>query len=160
AADADPVAALLQELERAVRSGTAAAYLALLTDSADRTRATAFTEVEVFPGATRAVVQERDRQPLAGSPAGTGYRLLVDVFIEFGARGRVATWRLDAQQSNSRWRIADQQRISSVESLYRLAINPSKQFDASDFTLSAEDLDLTLADGSVFVIDTDQGVTG
>ena len=58
--------------------------------------------------------------------------------------------------------IADQERISSVENLYRVvARRTAKQFArARSDDLSAEDLDLTLPDGSVFVAEIDQGVTG
>ncbi len=62
-------------------------FLALLIDGADRDRALAFASSELLPGATRAVIQERDRQPLAGTLPGNGYRLIVDVFAEHGSRG-------------------------------------------------------------------------
>ena len=39
------------------------------------------------------------------------------------------------------WLITDQERLSSVENLYRLALNRTKQFDARNFTVKAEDLD-------------------
>jgi hypothetical protein len=51
------------------------------------------------------------------------------------------------------------ERVSAVENLYRLAVNPAKAFTARDLRITAEDLDLTLAEGTVFVADTDQGVT-
>jgi hypothetical protein len=44
---------------------------------------------------TRVVIQERDRSQLAGRLPGDGYRLVVDVFQEYGSRGRVSTWWLD-----------------------------------------------------------------
>ena len=47
-----------------------------------------------------------------------------------------------------------------VENLYRLSVTPSKQFDARRFKVSAEDFELTLEKGSVFTVETDQGVTG
>ena len=158
----DEVAALLLDVERLMQAGDTARYLALTADSADRDRARAFAEFEARPGATRAVVQERDRQPLAGTPAGTGYRVLVDGFFEYGARARAATWRLDLQQAGAGgpWRIADQEETTSVEGLYRLSLNPARQYDAHDLTISAEDFELSLPSGRVFVSETDQGVTG
>ena len=48
----------------------------------------------------------------------------------------------------------------AIENLYRLALNGSRQFAARNFTLRAEDLELTLVDGTVFTIDTEQGTTG
>ena len=57
------------------------------------------------------------------------------------------------------WTIADQERLSSVENLYRLSLNATKAFTARNLKISAEDLDLTLPEGSVFVGDIDHGVT-
>ena len=129
--------------------------------SANRERATTFTTLEFRPGSTRAVVIERDRQNLPGRRAGRGYRLMVDLFVEFGDRARAATWQLDIRKIDDvEWRIADQERFSAVDNLYKLSVNPEQQFDARDFKVRAEDLELTLVEGSVFRVDTDQGVTG
>jgi hypothetical protein len=160
----DGVAALLARLEQVAKSGDGAAYLALLTTGANRERAVDFCGSEIQPGATRAVVKERDRESLRGTLAGNGYRLMVDVLSEFGTRARVATWRLDVKRvgepgSAREWAIDDEERLSSVENLYRLALNPSKAFTARDLRIAAEDLDLTLAEGSVFIAEIDQGVT-
>jgi hypothetical protein len=160
----DAIRALMTAIEQAVRAGDGPAYLALHADTADRARARDFVESEVMPNATRVVVQERDRAPLPGSLPGNGYRLMVDAFTEFGGRARAATWRLDVKRIGEpgaprEWAIADEERISSVENLYRLALNGTKQFSARNLTISAEDIDLTLIDGSVFVADIDQGST-
>ena len=84
----DGVAVLLRSLERAVQSGGAAAYISLLTDSADRAKAADFTSSEFLPGSTRVVIQERDREPLPGTLRDEGYRLIVDAFAEYGGRAR------------------------------------------------------------------------
>src|SRR6185295_10486510 len=159
------VAALLRRFEQVVQAGDAAAYLTLLTDSADRNRARDFGGTELMPGATRAVIQERDRQPLPGTLPDNGYSLLVDAFVEYGQRARIATWTIDIKRigdagSAQQWAIADVTPVSSVESLYRLSVNAAKQYTARDLKITAEDLELTLLDGSVFVVDIDQGVTG
>jgi hypothetical protein len=160
----DGVAALLTRIEQMAKSGDTAAYLARLTAGANRERAVDFCSSELLPGATRAVMKERDREPLRGTLAGNGYRLMVDVLTEFGPRARAATWRLDVKRVGERgtaqeWAIDDEERLSSVENLYRLALNPAKVFAARDLKIVAEDLDLTLAEGSVFVADIDQGAT-
>jgi hypothetical protein len=159
------VAALLRRLEEVVQAGDASAYMSLLTDSADRERARDFGGSELMPGATRAVIQERDRQPLKGTLPDNGYSLLVDAFVEYGQRARIATWSIDIKRigeagSAEEWAIADVTPVSSVESLYRLSVNTTKQYAAHDLKIAAEDLELTLTDGSVFVVDIDQGVTG
>ena len=156
---------LLLRVERIVQAGDAAAYIAALANSADRGRARDFVDTELSPGANRAVVQERDRQPLSGTLPGNGYRLMVDVFAEFGSRARIATWRLDVKRmgeagTDREWTIADQERLSSVESIYRVGLNATKAFAARNLKIAAEDLDLTLPDGAMFVAEIDPGVTG
>ena len=53
----------------------------------------------------------------------------------------------------------DQALCRGRDNLYRLFLNPNRQFAARGFTLRGEDLDLTLDQGSVFTVDTDQGIT-
>jgi len=165
---ADAVTALLRRLEQVIQRADAPAFLALLAGSADRDRALGFASVELMPGVTKSVVQERDRQPLSGTVPGTGYRLILDVFAEYGSRGRISTWRVDLKRVRAatadgepdEWRIADEERLNVIESLYRIALDPGRQYDAHDLKIAAEDLDLTLTEGAVFVAGIDQGVTG
>jgi hypothetical protein len=151
---------LLQKIEQAAHQGDPAGYAALLASTGSVEAASSFTALEFRPDATRIVIQERDRQRLSSTLPGTGYALTVDAFMEYGDRARVATWQLDIRKIDLAWRITGQERLSSVENLYRLSVNPQKQFEAHNFTLVAEDLELTLTQGTVFTIDTDQGVTG
>jgi hypothetical protein len=163
---ADGVTALLRRFEQSVQNADTAAHQALLADSADRARSAEFASTEIVPGATRVVIQERDRQPLPGTLPDNGYRVMVDAFAEYGGRARVATWVLDVKRVGAagagaeEWAIAGEERVSSVENLYRLVLTATKQFTAHDLRISVEDLDLTLPDGSVFVVEIDQGVTG
>jgi hypothetical protein len=164
APDSDGVRTLLQRLERIVAGGDTLAYTAQLSETADRAAALAFADTELAPGATRVVIRERDREPLAGTLPGNGYRILVDVFTEFGNRARSATWRLDVKRvglgSDETWRIADQQRLTFVDGLNRLSLEPSKQFAVHDLTIPSEDFELVLGEGSAFVVETDEGLTG
>src|SRR5262249_32703621 len=153
----------LRRLEQVVQSGNADEYTALLADSADRARARDFTSSEIGQPASRAVIQERDREPLRDALPGDAYRVMVDVFGEFGNRARASTWRLDLKRVGSGehpWAISDQERVTSLENLYRLSVNPTRQFTARNLKIGVEDLDLTLLEGSVFVADVDLGVTG
>jgi hypothetical protein len=164
AQDEEGVRLLLNRIERVVRAGDPAAYLALLSESADRARAREFASTELMPGVNRSVIQERDRLALTAVPAGDGYRMLVDVMAEFGSRARVATWQIDVKRTGPagtefEWTVADQERISVVENIYRVTLNAAKQFTARDLKIAAEDLDLTLAEGSVFVAEVENGVT-
>src|SRR5438067_2473328 len=99
AQDVDGVRLLLLNIERIVQTADGVAYMASLAASADRNRAREFISSELLPGSNRAVVQERDREPLAGSPPGNSFRLMVDVLTEFGSRARVATLRLDVKRT-------------------------------------------------------------
>ena len=159
--DDQGVRAVLQRLEDIVLTGDSSGYRALLAGTADPGQADEFVETELRPGATRTVIRERGRDHLTGTPQGAGYRLVVDAFVESGDRARVATWRLDLKKTTeSEWRVAGLKRLSGVDNVYRLSINSTRQFRASHFKLRSEDFDLTLTEGSVFTIDTDQGVTG
>src|SRR3954462_9311953 len=80
AQNADAIQVLLRRVEQLVQAGNANAYIALLSDSADHARAREFAMGELTAGASPAVVQERDREPLRGTLPGDGFRLMVDVF--------------------------------------------------------------------------------
>jgi hypothetical protein len=165
AQEPDGVTALLARVEKAALAGDTSAFLGLLTAGANRGRAFEFASSEFMPGGVRAVIKERDREPLRGTLAGNGYSLMIDLLVEFGPRARAATWRLDVKRvgdagAGGEWAIDDAERLSSVENLYRLSLNTTKAFTAQNLKIAAEDLDLTLAEGSVYVADVDQGVTG
>ena len=163
---ADGIEPLLQRLAQVIEAGEASDYLSLVTSSADRSQALAFANDEIPPGVTRAVALERFRTALADAPEGAGYRLMVEVFIEQGPRARLATWQLDVRRADldsttgdQPWQIADQQVLDTVDGLYRLALNPTKQYDARNLVVLGEDLELTLVEGVVFVAETDNGIT-
>lgn len=153
------IRALLDRLQAIIEQDDPAAYLDLLDPSGDRARASTFAQRELGGGAARAVLLERDRAQLTNSPAGLGYRLVVDAFVEQGNRARIATWLVAIERKADAWRIVDQERVSTVDNLHRLSLTPAKQFTAHNFTIVAEDLALTLLDGSVFTIETDRVVT-
>ena len=163
---ADGIEPLLQRLAQVIEAGEASDYLSLVTSSADRSQALAFANDEIQPGVTRAVALERFRTALADAPEGAGYRLMVEVFIEQGPRARFATWQLDVRRADldsttgdRPWQIADQRVLDTVDGLYHLALNPTKQYDARNFVVLGEDLELTLVEGVVFVAETDDGIT-
>src|SRR5579871_127421 len=160
---ADSVDAFVHRLEPIVQHGDTQAFLQLVSDAVTR-KTLDFVSTELLPGAAHVAIQERDREPLTGTTAGEGHRLMLDVFADFGSHARVATWRLDIRRvsdaGDRQWAIVDEERISSVENIYRLSLTATKQYTARNLKVSAEDLDLTLIDGSVFVSEIDVGVTG
>ncbi len=158
------IQAFLQSVETAISTTDRAAWLNLLSPNADRDAATEFFDSMVPQGVTRVVVRERDRSELMGALPGDGYRLIAEVFIEAGARGRILTSRLDIRkprESTERqpWRLVSEERLSFVEGLHRLSLHPEKQFLARDLVLQSVDFQLRLPAGDVFVAETAEGVT-
>ena len=136
----------------------------LLSPSANRDDALEFFDAMIPTGITRAVVKERDRAPLFGTLPGDGYRLIAEVFIETGPRGRIATWNLDIRKPRDDddpqpWRVVVAERLSSVEGLHRLVLHPDKQFAARNLVLRSVDFEVRLPAGQVFVAETTDGAT-
>ena len=161
ASDDAQIRTLLTQLERAFGGSDGDLYYELMTATSDRKRAEEFLAFEFRSGASRVVVIERDREHLNGTLPGSGYRLVVDALIEYGWRGRIATWQLDIKRiEGGGWRIADQDRLSAVVNLYRIALDTHQQFDARNLKIRAEDLDLTLIEGSVFKVEAGEALIG
>src|SRR5258705_6023964 len=143
-AQGDGVTALLRRLEPVVQREDANAFARFVDESADRRRLQSFLDTEFQDGLTRVFIQERDRQPLQGTLPGNGYRIVADVFQQAGDHGRVTTWRLDLNRSGepgseSEWLIADEERLSSLDNLYKLSLNPLKQFAVRNLTIDTDD---------------------
>ena len=160
------ILSFLEAIESAISTSDREKWLALLSDSADRDQAIEFFDAMVPQSVTRAVVKERDRSALMGTLPGEGYRLITEVFIETGPRGRIATWHLDIRRprgenlASQPWRIVSQDRLASIEGLHRLSLRAEKQYAARDLVVSSVDFKLKLPAGDVFVAETPEGVTG
>ena len=157
----DGISRLMRELERILSTSDAAAYAKLATQGANTSEE--FHEEWLQPGVTRAVVQERLRAELPEVAKGLAYDVYADVLTEYGKTARVGTWlvRVFRQTSEStEWRIARLNVLTTVRGLYRLQLNPDKQYRIANLALSAEDFELRVANGVGFVAETDAGVTG
>jgi hypothetical protein len=162
---------LVLKLEAAAGSGDAKAYLSLIGPDADRPSADNFATLQFRPGVTRAVLRERDRLPITDLPEGTAYVLVIDAFIQFGDRGSVSTWRLDVRRYDAsggagaaspgsvRWLVHGQDRLTSVEGLYKLRLNTKRQFRINNLKVSSEDLTLQIPSGYAYAADSEQGST-
>lgn len=157
----DPVSALLRRIEATVRGGRPEAYADLLSSTANRERCLDFARSTVLPGVTRVVVRERDRSELLGTLPGEGYRLLVEVFIEFGGRAQLSTWQLDVRQRSTAadWGIVSQDVLTTVQGLYRLSLNAGRQLQVRDLLVTSEDLKLTAPTASLFLAESENGPT-
>ena len=154
--------ALIGALEAATRSGDPGAYVALTSPDADRAAAAQFANRHVRPGVDRVTATLRFETPLADHPEGDGYQVMVELFFESGARGRLETWQLDVVREGAgrEWRIFDQDAVDSIGNLRHLSLTPTTQYVADDLVVTGEDLTLTLSEGSAFVAETGNGVTG
>ncbi len=117
-----------------------------------------------IPGATRSLIRERDRSPLEAVPEGQGYRSVVEFFVETPGRARLLTASLDIRRppdgGPESWRIVGAEGLTSVEGIYKLRLQGAVQYAARNFEITAEDFSLTLADGTVFLVESDDGITG
>ena len=148
----DAIGELVLRLEAAAKAGDRAAVLALAKD------ADAAGELPDALGAfvpSRAVLKERDRVQVEGGRQ----RLLLELFSERGAEGRLSTWSVEVVPEERTWKIAGVTRLANVSGLHRLALNPAKQFEVRDLTVKATDLSLNVRSGSAFVAETSDGVT-
>jgi hypothetical protein len=165
-AQTDGIPELLASLQRIVQTGAGDAYLPLISPAADRTRAASFASLFDRP-LDRVVVRERDRRPLG--TAG-GLRLMIEVFSQRGTTGRIETWRLDVRRRPPvpdrvdsvvpGWMILNQEILTTLQGLIQLSLNTSTQYVATNFSVLSEDFELTLATGSVFLVESMDGITG
>jgi len=162
AADAG-LAALCTRLEQALVAGEPSQILAATPPaSTNGDRLSAFAQGQASARAVRAVVRERDRAPIEDAAEGTAYRLLLEVFVEYGGgRASARTWTIDATRADDgTWRLADAESLSSADGLNRLALDPNRQFRVRDLAVRAEDLLLSFASGVAYVATTAEGETG
>jgi hypothetical protein len=76
----------------------------------------------------------------------------------------LATWRLDVRRvptdtNEDEWRIAGQQQATTIDGLYRLSLNTTKQFHVHDLAVASDDLEVRFVDGTLFVAETSDGPT-
>ncbi len=159
----DGLSRVFRQTEQALETHDSGTFAALLLPEAATAESTAsFLSDWVLPGITRAVVHERLRLPARGRPAGDAYDVYVDVLTESGKTGRVGTWLMELRRdapARDTWRIAAMTVLTSVRGLYRLALNPDKEFDVENLTLSAEDFEVRLPHGVAFVAEMADGAT-
>jgi hypothetical protein len=153
AQEPDPIDRLMARVEAVLAGGDARAFAALTTIAPDDEALALFTARWFSATPTRVSVHERDRVVLQGG----GTRLVVEVLIEQGIEGRLATWRVDLDQAASR--ITAVSTLSVVEGLFRLALDESVQYRAKDLIVTSEDLQLRLEDGYVFFAQVPSGPT-
>jgi hypothetical protein len=163
-APADGVAELLRGVQQALQRHDEAALRMLIDAGAASDQAASFVSDLIDPGIQRAVVQERDRVALEPSARGEGYRVMIEVFLESAGRARIITTLIDAHpvdaSAGSAWRITGAQGLTLVDGLFRLRLDTATQFAARELSIVANDLRLTLHEGTVFRVEGGDGITG
>jgi hypothetical protein len=152
----DAAAALVEQLEAAAATGKPEAIIALGV-SPDAPGLKFFSSL-ASPAPTRVIIKERDRAALEPS----GERLLIEVFSEYGRESTITTWQLDlipGTRSAAERQIREVEQLTTVSGLYKLAINPAKEFNVRNLTVTATDMALEMASGSAFVAETAEGTT-
>jgi hypothetical protein len=152
----DAAAAVVEQLEAAAATGKPDAIIALGV-SPDAPGLKFFSSL-ASPAPTRVIIKERDRAALEPS----GERLLIEVFSEYGRESTITTWQLDlipGTRSAAERQIREVEQLTTVSGLYKLAINPAKEFNVRNLTVTATDMALEMASGSAFVAETAEGTT-
>jgi len=161
---ADGIEALLARLNTVLQSGASGEFASLVSSTFPSEEIDRFAGDLIRPDIRRAVVVERDRVPLASALPGDGYRVVVELFTETADRARIVTALFDVRRpaggATDTWRITAAQSVTSIEGLFRLRVSPAGQFAARNLTITAEDLVVTLLSGSVFLVESDAGITG
>ena len=155
---------MLGRLETLLQTGDAAGFASLVGGEVSAEQLAQFAADLFRPGIRRAIVNERDRAPLDGATPGAGYRLVVEFFTETESRARIVTALFDVRRpagsDADAWRITAAQGLTSVEGLYRLRVSQAAHYAARGLTITATDLLITLEEGSVYLVESEVGVTG
>jgi hypothetical protein len=153
----DGIGALIARIEQAGVTGDRHAIVSLANPDVPAAAINELADVAGDPP-SRFIIKERDRSPLENG----WERLLLEVFVQRGNEAGISTWRMDVMRAPGtpeRWAIADLERLSIISGLYRLGLNPEKQFDVRNLTVRGPDLTIELPTGMAFVAETADGPT-
>ena len=155
----DAIEKLVARVEQALAGGDRDALLALTVRDTDAASVDEFAE-SAGTNPTRVVVKERDRLPLDGGRQ----QVLLEVFVERGIEGRLATWKMDVRPpavkaDAGEWRIERLEPFSNISGLYRLSLNTTKQFEVRNLALTGVDLTIDMPTGTAFVAEIPDGPT-
>jgi hypothetical protein len=159
----EPVTTLLRNFEQALNQSDRAALTRLFSPDVATSEVDLYLGSLLMPGAVKTTVRLRDRSPLEGAPPGDGYSLVVEFFIETPGRARILTASMDMRRPTggdlASWRFVGAAGLTFVEGLYKLRID-KRPLTARNLEITSEDLVLQLAEGTVFRVQCDDGVTG
>jgi hypothetical protein len=160
----DPADTVVRKFERSLNAGDRAGLVALFAPSVPERQVEQYTNDLLIAGAVRTTLRERARAPLEGVPPGEGYSLIIEFFIETAGKGRILTAGMDIRRPPGgdieSWRFVAAEGLTSVEGLYKIRVNTTRPLAARNLEITSEDLVLTLQEGTVYLVECDEGVTG
>ena len=164
AQNADPVDLLLSKFDRALNAGDREAIEALFGPTVTPGTIQLHEHDLLIPNVKRITVRVRDKQPLEGAPPGDGFSLIVEFFVETPGKAKILTTGMDVRRppggAVDTWRFVATESLTAVEGLYKLRLNTARPLAAKNLEVNSEDLVLTLREGTVYQVDSDEGVTG
>jgi hypothetical protein len=160
----DPPEVMVRKFERALNAGDRAGLRALFASSVPESQIEQYTNDLLINGAVRTTLRERARAPLEGAPPGDGYALIIEFFIETAGKARILTAGMDIRRPPGgdieSWRFVGAEGLTSVEGLYKIRVNANRPFTARNLEITSEDLVVALHEGTVYLVECDEGVTG
>ena len=162
-AAADPVDAIVRQLERILNAKDRVGFPALFDASVSENVITQHGYDLFLPGAVRTALFERSRGPLEGAPAGDGFRVVIEFFMETRGRARIVTAGVDIRRPRggdaASWRISSIDSMSAIDGLYKLRLNPAA-LNVRNLELRSEDVIVSMQEGLLYRVDCEPGVTG
>jgi hypothetical protein len=151
----DPITGFLARLERALAGDSQIPLAALVAPDADRQSLDDFASRWVSPATTRATVRERDRSSAEGTT-----HVTAEALLETGNAARLATWQLELSGGgDTPLALRKVTGLGALEGLFHLVLDTTRQFEAHDLHVKAEDFDLALPRGVVFIAEVPGGTT-
>jgi hypothetical protein len=162
--EADPADVMVRKFERLLNAGDRPGLLTLFAPSVPPHQVEQYTNDLLVSAAVRTAVRERARAPLEGAPPGDGYSLIIEFFVETAGKARILTAGMDIRRPTGgdidSWRFVGAEGLTSVEGLYKLRVNTSRPLTARNLEVTSEDLVIALQEGTVYLVECDDGVTG
>jgi hypothetical protein len=160
----DPPDVMVRKFERALNAADRPGLLALFATSVPESQVEQYTNDLLITGAVRTTLRERARAPLEGAPPGDGYNLIIEFFIETAGKARILTAGMDIRRPPGgdieSWRFVGAEGLTSVEGLYKIRVNTTRPLAARNLEITSEDLVIALQEGTVYLVECDEGVTG
>jgi peptidase M1-like protein len=164
AQESEPADAMVRKFDRALNAGDRAAIEALFGPTVHPALVQQLQRDLLIPNVVHITVRLRDRAPLEGAPPGDGFTLIVEFFVETAGKARILTTGMDIRRPSGgaidTWRFVGMESLTSVEGLYKLRLNTARPFAAKNLEINSEDVVLMLREGTVFHVDSDEGITG